>query len=104
MKHTLITFEVDAKDLPYTLKLINDFSANLEELHHGLLFYKTFRTAAKPNKFIQLISFASDIDYQNYRKHISTKKFTVKLHALSKVQPLFTELSEVVAEVIKSSE
>ncbi|GJQ31624.1 MAG: hypothetical protein HBSAPP04_04630 [Ignavibacteriaceae bacterium] len=95
MKNILVTFEVDSRNLGYTTELVNQFSSTVREQHPGMTIFKSMTSAAKPNKFFLFLSFASDVDYDIYKKHDKTKKFTVKLHALSKELPVFTELNEV---------
>lgn len=95
MKNILVTFEVDSRNLGYTTELVNQFSSTVKEQHPGMTIFKSMTSAVKPNKFFLFLSFASDEDYDIYKKHDKTKKFTVKLHALSKELPVFTELNEV---------
>jgi len=95
MKNILVTFEIDPRNLLYTSELITQFSATVKDQHPGLTIFKSMTSAAKPHKFFLFLSFASDEDYDLYKKHDKTKKFTVKLHALSKELPVFTELNEV---------
>jgi|APEBP8051072266_1049373.scaffolds.fasta_scaffold02906_3 quinol monooxygenase YgiN len=103
MKNVLVTFEVDPKNLEYTLELVTEFAVSIKELNPGLVFYKSFTTAAKPTRFVHLLSFNTEEDYVNYRKNVKTKKYTVKLHALSKVLPVFTELNEVASVEIENN-
>ena len=95
MKNILVTLEVDKKNLDYTTKLVNDFAQNIKDLHPGLNFFKAMTSAAKPAHFYIFLSFDSDQDYDSYKMHERTKKFTVRLHAMSKGLPVFTELNEV---------
>ncbi|GAB1349169.1 hypothetical protein MASR1M107_13820 [Ignavibacteriales bacterium] len=95
MKNILVTLEVDKSNLDYTTRLVNDFAQNIKELHPGLNFFKAMTSAAKPANFYIFLSFDTDKDYDDYKMHERTKKFTVRLHAMSKGLPVFTELNEV---------
>ncbi len=95
MKNILVTFEVDPRNTLYTSELITRFSETVKDQHPGLTIFKSMTSAVKPNKFFLFLSFDSDEDYDIYKRHDKTKKFTVKLHALSKELPVFTELNEL---------